>query len=38
MNPLVVLCPVAIADQRHNALGNADADMQGNGAALGGNT
>ena len=36
MHPFVVFRAVVIADQRHDSLGNADADVQGDGAALGG--
>lgn len=37
MDPLMVFGAVAEADQRHDALGDADADVKGDGAAFGGN-
>lgn len=36
VNPLVVLGAVAEADQGHHTLGDADADMKGDGTAFGG--
>ena len=36
VNPLVILGAVAVADEGHDALGNTDADVQGDGTALGG--
>lgn len=36
MNALMVFCAVAITDQRHYTLGNADTDMQRDSSAFGG--